>query len=51
MGIEKLFCLLLFMLARAYIKHNPNKNDQTHSISNIKKLTQNTKRILKYKNR
>ena len=49
--IKELFCLLLFVLFRAHIKYNPNRNDQTHFISHIKKLTQSIKRIFKYKNR
>ena len=51
MGIKELFYLLLFVLTRAQIKHNLNRNDQTHTSSYIKKLTQNTKIIFKYKNR
>ena len=50
-GIEELFYLLLFVLNRAYIKHNPKRNKQTHTAPHVKKLTQITKIILKYENR
>ena len=51
MSIEKVFCLLLFVLSKTKIKHNPTRNDQTYFIYHSKELTQRTKRILKYKNR
>ena len=50
-GIEELFYLLLFVLNRAYIKHNPKRNKQTHTAPHVKKLTQIMKIILKYENR
>ena len=50
-GIEELFYLLLFVLNRAYIKHNPKRNKRTHTAPHVKKLMQIMKIILKYENR